>query len=494
MGSPEHASPDQSAPHHLGPYRLVSTLGSGGFGEVHLALDPHGHTVAVKVLHPHVASDAFALTRLAREVETMRRVRGRHVAEVLDASLTGDRPYIVTRYVQGRALSTVLAKDGPARDGDLVRLAAGLAEALESIHAAGVVHRDLKPANVIIADGEPYVIDFGIACALESASVTASGAVVGTPGYLAPEVLEGGDAGPEADVFAWAATVAFASSGRQPYGTGPAAAIAYRVVHREPDLSGVPAWLAPLLERCLRTDPAARPAADELTGRLHAAAPPGHERRDGQPGGQPDGQLDERSGGRWHDRRNGRDGRRRAGRGAPGRGAPMAGEPVPGVRASYADPLASRDPLPPGVPPADLDRPWQDEMTGAGGIDEAVTRQWRPGERRRPGPDARARHRQKVHRRWVIGSAVVVGLFAAAARHNLPEVSLLLLVLYGIALLIDAGFGLVARSRSRVAVDVVGGVGVVAVWALLSTLFSTGTLLLAVGTVLFLLVALVVAS
>ncbi|WP_169947444.1 serine/threonine-protein kinase [Microbispora sp. H11081] len=412
----------------LGPYRLVSALGAGGFGEVHLALDPDGRTVAVKVLHPHVASDGFAIARLAREVETMRRVRGGHVAEVLDVSLSGERPYIVTRYVQGRPLSTVVANDGPVEGAGLLRLALGLAEALESIHAAGVVHRDLKPANVIVSDGEPYVIDFGIACALESASVTASGAVAGTPGYLAPEMLEGGDAGPEADVFAWGATLAFAASGRQPYGTGPAAAIAYRVVHREPDLSGVPSWLAPLVERCLSADPADRPAAEELTGLLKEAAPA----------------LD-------------------------------------------------------GAGPARR------------ALSDAQTQEWRPGDRRPAagrrsarGPsrsprrgevdDARAARREKLHRRWVIGSAVVVGLFAAAARANLPEVSLLLLVLYGIGLLVDAGFGLLARSGRRLLVDLAGGAGAVAVWALLSALFSTTTLLMAVGTVLFLLVMLVFAS
>ncbi|GIH60166.1 serine/threonine-protein kinase [Microbispora siamensis] len=408
-------------PEQLGPYRLVSALGSGGFGEVHLALDPDGRTVAVKVLHPHVASDGFAITRLAREVETMRRVRGAHVAEVLDVSLSGERPYIVTRYVQGRPLSTVVAKDGPVAGADLLRLALGLAEALESVHAAGVVHRDLKPANVIVSEREPYVIDFGIACALESASVTASGAVVGTPGYLAPEVLEGREARPEADVFAWGATLAFASSGRQPYGTGPAAAIAYRVVHREPDLSGVPSWLVPIVERCLSADPADRPATAELAGLVKEAAP-----------------------------------------------------------------------VLEGIEPA---RP---------GLSEAPTQQWRPGDRRQGRPsrgtrrgevdDTRAAHREKLHRRWVIGSAVVVGLFAAAARADLPEVSLLLLVLYGIALLVDAGFGLMGKSRRRLVVDLAGGVGAVAVWALLSTLFSTATLLLAVGTVLFLLVMLVFAS
>ncbi|NUR88029.1 MAG: serine/threonine protein kinase, partial [Nonomuraea sp.] len=163
----------------LGPYELLSKLGAGGFGEVHLALDAEGRTVAVKVLHPHVAADAGALARLAREVETMRRVGGPHVAEVLDASLEGARPYLVTRYVQGKPLSAV-----PVPVEDLGPLASGLADALLAMHESGVVHRDLKPANVMMSEDGPVVIDFGIASALDSLSVTASGAVVGTPGYL----------------------------------------------------------------------------------------------------------------------------------------------------------------------------------------------------------------------------------------------------------------------------------------------------------------------
>ncbi|WP_449066467.1 serine/threonine-protein kinase, partial [Planomonospora algeriensis] len=254
MGAPDDG--------HCGPYRLLSPLGAGGFGEVHLALDPEGRTAAVKVLHPHVAADGTALARLAREVEAMRRVRSPHVAELLDASLDGDRPYLATRYVQGRPLGAVVAADGPVAGDDLVRLARGLAEALAAIHAAGVVHRDLKPANVICDGSEPVVIDFGIACLLDSAGVTASGAVLGTPGYLAPEVLEGGGAGPEADVFSFAATLAYAATGRHPYGTGPASAVGYRVVHHDPDLDDVPSWLEPLLRECLARDPAAgRPRA-----------------------------------------------------------------------------------------------------------------------------------------------------------------------------------------------------------------------------------------
>ncbi|MBO3746372.1 serine/threonine protein kinase [Streptosporangiaceae bacterium NEAU-GS5] len=407
----------------LGPYQLLSRLGAGGFGEVHLALDKDGRTVAVKVLHPHVASDALALTRLAREFETMRRVRGPHIAEVLDASLTGEQPYIVTRYVQGRALSTV----APVDNDDLVRLARGLAEALASIHAAGIVHRDLKPANVILAEGEPYVIDFGIAVALDAASVTASGAVVGTPGYLAPEVLEGRDAGPESDVFAWAATLAYAVTGRQPYGTGPAPAVAYRVVHGEPDLSDVPSWLGPLLRDCMHPDPAARPTAPQLVARLGGIVP-----------------------------------------------APA--------------PAAVRN----GVPRA----PEPVTMSG-GSLHEALTREWVPGDKRTPTStveEARRRRRERLHQRWIVGSGVVTALAAAAARAYLPQVSLLLLVTYGVALVIDAGFGLLGGSRRRVVVDVVSGLGAVGLWGLLSALFSTAVLVLAVGTVVFLLLVLIVSS
>ncbi|NUS03579.1 MAG: serine/threonine protein kinase, partial [Nonomuraea sp.] len=250
----------------LGPYELLSKLGAGGFGEVHLALDAEGRTVAVKVLHPHVAADAGALARLAREVETMRRVGGPHVAEVLDASLEGARPYLVTRYVQGKPLSAV-----PVPVEDLGPLASGLADALLAMHESGVVHRDLKPANVMMSEAGPVVIDFGIASALDSLSVTASGAVVGTPGYLAPEILEGGSAGVQADVFSFGATLAYAATGRQPYGQGPASAVAYRVVHHPPDLEGAPEWLAPLLRECLSTDPAARPTAAQICARLGAA-------------------------------------------------------------------------------------------------------------------------------------------------------------------------------------------------------------------------------
>jgi hypothetical protein len=254
-------------------YDVQSRLGAGGMGEVFLALDPDGRTVAVKLLHP--GSDQAARSRLEREVATMRRVRSPHVAEVLDAGHWGERPFVVTRYVQGRPLDVVVRERGPLGGAELLRLARGLAAALAAIHAAGVVHRDLKPANVMLVDGEPVVIDFGIAYAMATTRVTQTGAVVGTAGYVAPEVLRDERAGPAADIFAWAVTVAFAATGRSPFGSGTVEQVFYRVLNEKPDLAGVPAELLALVEGGLVKDPARRPAAADLTARLGGAGPGG---------------------------------------------------------------------------------------------------------------------------------------------------------------------------------------------------------------------------
>ncbi|MGN9785670.1 serine/threonine-protein kinase [Nonomuraea sp. ZG12] len=395
---------------HLGPYELLSRLGAGGFGQVHLALDPDGRTVAVKVLHPHVAADAGALARLAREVETMRRVGGPHVAEVLDASLEGAKPYLVTRYVQGRPLSSV-----PVPVADLRSLATGLADALLAVHEAGVVHRDLKPANVMMTEGDPVVIDFGIASALDSLSVTASGAVVGTPGYLAPEVLEGGAAGPEADVFSFGATLAYAATGRQPYGQGPASAVAYRVVHHEPDLEGVPGWLEPLLRECLSVDPAARPTAAGICARLGVAAAP--------------------------------------------RARRLSRFSMGTARREESD------------------------------VHHLSTREWRPGRDRRvePAELSRARHREKVRRRWLVGSGLFVSLLAAAAQEPLPEVALFLLAAFVLAVVVDAGVALVTKGpfrKGRIVADFTGVAGTLGLSLALSAFFSTAVLALFAGTAL----------
>ena len=241
-------------------------------GVVHLAQDPHGGLVAVKVLHPTTTESANARLRLAREVETMRRVRSAFVAEVLDADVTGEFPYIVTRYVPGPTLEAMVRTRGPLSGAGLRRLAYGTAEALTAIHAAGVVHRDLKPGNVMLTDDRPVVIDFGIAQSPDATRLTQTGLVMGTPGYLAPEVIEGQPSSPASDVHSWGATMAYAATGRAPYGGGGDSyqTIFYRIVSGRADLSGVPAPLVPLLSAALARDPAQRPSAVSLSGQASA--------------------------------------------------------------------------------------------------------------------------------------------------------------------------------------------------------------------------------
>src|SRR5215471_2610536 len=251
----------------LGPYRLLERLGEGGMGVVYLATDPNQRKVAVKALRPAIAADPNARRRLAREVETMRRVRSPFVAEVLDADVTCDPPYIVTRYVHGRTLEEIVGQGGPLPGPQLARVASGLALALAAVHAAGVVHRDLKPGNVMLANGEPVVIDFGIAHVPDSTRLTQTGMFMGTPGYLAPEVIEGQQSGPASDVHSWGATVAFAATGRPPFGTGGFETIFYRIINGQPDLNGFPAPLLSLVVQALSRDPTRRPSAAELCQR-----------------------------------------------------------------------------------------------------------------------------------------------------------------------------------------------------------------------------------
>jgi hypothetical protein len=272
-------------PDRLGQYRLLKRIGEGGMGVVFLARSAGQQSVALKVLRSTVAGESTARRRLAREVETMQRVRSPYVAEVIDADLEGDMPYIVTRYVPGRTLDEVVSETGPICGPALARLASGLAEALVAVHAAGVVHRDLKPSNVMLLDGTPVVIDFGIAQGPDATRLTMTGMFMGTPGYLAPEVIEGHPSSQASDVHAWGATVAFAAIGHPPYGTGSYEGIFYRIVNGQPDLARVPPALLPLLTGSLARDPAHRPPAIALAAQCGAldpaalaavpAAPPG---------------------------------------------------------------------------------------------------------------------------------------------------------------------------------------------------------------------------
>jgi len=260
----------------IGPYRLIEKLGEGGMGVVHLALAPSGRAVAIKVLRAHIAHDHEARSRLAREVQTLARVQDARVAAVLDADTEGLRPYIVTRYIPGPALDRVVSEEGPLQGEALLRLGRGLTGALHAIHAAGVIHRDLKPANVLLLDGDPVVIDFGIAHFADDIRLTMTGLVMGTPGYLSPEVVEGGSVTEATDWWGWAATLAFAASGVPPFGRGPMGVVLDRVRRGQSDLSGVDARLAPLLRAALSPMADERPHADEIVEALdrYAAGAP----------------------------------------------------------------------------------------------------------------------------------------------------------------------------------------------------------------------------
>ncbi len=256
----------------LGRYRLIEEIGEGGMGVVHLALDPSGRAVAIKVLRTHVAHDEDARSRLGREVETLSRIHDDRVASVIDADIMGPRPYIVTRYVPGTALDDLVEQDGPLDPDALLRLARGMAEAIRTIHASGVVHRDIKPGNVLMEDGEPVLIDFGIAHLQDDVRHTVGGLVMGTPGYLSPELVEGAAITDATDWWGWAATITFAASGRPPFGRGRMDAVLARVRSGDVDLEGVDARLAPLLRASLSPRPGGRPHADEVIHALESFA------------------------------------------------------------------------------------------------------------------------------------------------------------------------------------------------------------------------------
>ena len=258
-------------PAAVGPHRLLARLGQGGMGTVFLAVSPDERAVAVMVLRDPVV-DADARRRFRHELAALRRVRGPHLVEVLDADVEADVPYLATRFVPGRRLDELVVEQGPLEPGALRLLARGLADALATLHEAGVVHRDLTPGNVLVVDGSPQVIDLGLATAADVTALTRTGLVVGTPGYLAPEQVTGGAVTPAVDVHAWGATVAFAGTGRPPFGTGRPEAVLYRIVHEQPDLDGLPDDLHRLVEDAMTPDPRRRPAAGELLQHLGGAS------------------------------------------------------------------------------------------------------------------------------------------------------------------------------------------------------------------------------
>lgn len=259
-------------------YRLIARIGEGGMGIVHLAQRGSEPRVALKVLRPHIVGDDEARRRLAREVNSLRRIRSPWVAEIVDADPWAPVPYVATRYVPGLSLYDHVHEEGRVLGDDLLWLAAALAEGIASVHAVGVLHRDVKPSNVLMEGRTPILIDFGLARVADDPRLTHTGWLLGTPGYLAPEILHGENATPASDLHSWAATVAFAGLGRAPFGSGPAMAVMDRVRRGEFDLDGLggpqgSASLRALVASALAPDPARRPPLDDVVAWLRRQVP-----------------------------------------------------------------------------------------------------------------------------------------------------------------------------------------------------------------------------
>ncbi len=259
-------------PAQVGPYQLVGRLGGGGMGQVYLGRSVGGRLVAVKVIRGDLAEEPGFRARFAQEVSAARKVSGMYTAIVMDADVTGPVPWLATEYVPGPSLAAAVAEHGPLPISAVLRLAAGLAEGLGVIHAAGVVHRDLTPSNVLLADDGPRVIDFGISRAREASALTQSGMVVGSPGFMSPEQTSGQPVGPASDVFSLGAVLTFATTGLGPFGRGSMYSLLYRVVHGEPEISHLPAEIRSLVRRCLAKGPAQRPSPADLVAELEVVA------------------------------------------------------------------------------------------------------------------------------------------------------------------------------------------------------------------------------
>ncbi|WP_243789094.1 serine/threonine-protein kinase [Saccharopolyspora gloriosae] len=262
-----------SEPDRVGDYRLLARIGGGAMGAVYLARSRGGRGVAIKVVRPELADDGEFRERFRREVDMARSVGGFWTATVIDADTEAQQPWLATEYVPGPTLHRAVADHGPLPEQTVRTLAAGLAEALGAIHRAGLVHRDLKPGNVLLGPDGPRVIDFGISRAMSSSNLTATGIFLGTPGFFSPEQTVGSDVGPASDVFSLGAVLMFAATGAGPFGNENTAAMLYRVVHNEPDLSSLPDGLRTLIGSCLAKAPGDRPSPAALLDQVGESSP-----------------------------------------------------------------------------------------------------------------------------------------------------------------------------------------------------------------------------
>lgn len=255
-------------PRRLGSYEITGRLGVGEQGAVFCGRDPAGYQVAVKVLHVRLSGEPVARSRFTGAFSAARKVTGFCTAAILDADVEGDRPFVVSEWVDGPSLQRLVDEEGPRGGAVVERVAVGMAVAIAAVHRAGALHHNLKPGNVLLGRDGPRLSDFGIARALEAVNVAFSGQITEDPSYKAPEQLSGRGIGPSADVFAWASTILFAATGRPPFGTGSPSEVMQRVVYDDVDLAGVPDSLREVLSDAFVKDPADRPAAKELLQRL----------------------------------------------------------------------------------------------------------------------------------------------------------------------------------------------------------------------------------
>ncbi|MER5884123.1 PQQ-binding-like beta-propeller repeat protein [Streptomyces sp. NPDC001941] len=269
----EQLGPDDPAT--VGPYRLVAQLGSGGMGRVYLGYSPGGRQVAIKVIRPEYVQEPAFRRRFAREVVASRAVSGFFTAGVVDADPEGPRPWLATAYIPGPSLARAVHRAGPLPERSVRALGAALVEALVAIHAAQLIHRDLKPANVLLAQDGPRVIDFGISRLSEHTGLTLTGTTIGSPGYMAPEQIQGLAVTPGCDVFSLGSVLAFSATGTGPFGEASVPALLYRVVNEDPDLTAVPAGLRDVIAGCLAKRPEERPPLPELMAALSGGRAPG---------------------------------------------------------------------------------------------------------------------------------------------------------------------------------------------------------------------------
>ena len=259
----------QHDPRRIGPFEVLGRLGAGGMGLVYLARSASGRRVAIKTVRTELAEDQLFRVRFTREVEAARAVSGFYTAAVVDADPRAAVPWLATAYVPAPSLEEIVSECGPMPAQGVRWLAAGIAEALQSIHGASLVHRDMKPSNVLVVEDGPRVIDFGIASGASNTRLTMTNVAVGTPAYMSPEqARDSRSVTGASDIFSLGSTLVFAATGHAPYRGGNPVETVFMLLRESPDLEGLPDELRPLIESCMKMDAGLRPTPADLQSQL----------------------------------------------------------------------------------------------------------------------------------------------------------------------------------------------------------------------------------